>query len=329
MDTRSTTARPAQRPDGRDVADAVTDADLDRAGYAGDPFGTMLNLIPFDRLRGRLIELASGELANMPGALGYASAYMAALMRRPRQPLLLHALLAAVCSQVESEVARVLRRAVYVKGGFGRYDSAELDDAVQGLLRGGLTKWRTVLLAELNIDLQALSADWPGCEEVFLRRNLLVHRGGIVDATYQKKTSANIAIGTRIDVDASYLRRAIDLSETLTFALTSAYLPTQQPELSTQMSGAVTELGDDATRRGLTLLAQGYHHIAGVLTHDPIERARARVECWLDQAERVGRSSTRYEVERWDTTDLPPEFVLARLILLGRDDAALELLDQL
>jgi hypothetical protein len=115
-----------------------------------------------------------------------------------------------------------------------------------------------MLLAELNIDLQTLSVDWPACEEVFLRRNLLVHRGGIVDATYQTKPNSNAAIGTRIDVDASYLRRAVDFAEPVTFALTSAYLLNQQPGLSMQLSGAATELGDDATRRGQMLLAQGY-----------------------------------------------------------------------
>jgi hypothetical protein len=103
-----------------------------------------------------------------------------------------------------------------------------------------------------------------------------------------------------------YLSRAVDISETLAFALTSTYLLTQQPDLSTRLAGAAAELGGDAARRGQMLLAQGYHHIAGVLTHDPIERARARVECWLDQAKRLEPLSIRDEVDGWDTSDLPP-----------------------
>jgi hypothetical protein len=53
------------------------------------------------------------------------------------------------------------------------------------------------------------------------------------------------------------------------------------------------------------------------------------VNRWLATEMGHGHEAIRPEVEAWDTTGLPPEYSLARFVLLREDKQALALLDRL
>jgi len=69
-------------------------------------------------------------------------------------------------------------------------------------------------------------------------------------------------------------------------------------------------------------LAEGTARAAVALADDDETRANAQVNLWLARSGRLGPDAVRPEVEEWDPTALDPTLLLARLVLLERDEEA-------
>ncbi|WP_155546481.1 hypothetical protein [Amycolatopsis camponoti] len=294
-----------------------------------DPFAMIARRLQPDAIVEQIATRLRTEFAGQPGAELYVAAYVAATLRRPRKPLLLRALLAAICGQVEVCVLRIMRRELMSQGSYSGISDPQLETDVRKLMGGGLQTWRSNLNSLLGVDVTAGSADWPGVVELFERRHLLVHREGLVDHRYRTRVSDAPPAGSSLEPTSVYMHQVIDLCETVTVGLIGQLLARRRPELTDQLVGIAAAWAEEAVAEGAWLRAEGYHLLAGVLTADQVEGERRRVDSWLDRQERLGVDAIRDEVAAWDTEPLPPEFELARLVLLGENEAGLRLLAQL
>ncbi len=316
-----------------DALEALDLAEVDLADFERDPIAAAMKLLRPEILpeaAHRLIRLAQQSVQS-PGSIAYMHAYLKAAARRPRRPRVFPAILSAICSEAEQIVANVLRRHLFDVGEWSSLLNPALDDEVHRRLGSGgaLEKWRREI-ESCGAPIKDLVMEWVELGDIFARRNLFLHRRGRVDAQYAQRAAAPVPeIGSVIELDAQYLRDAIDRIELLTVGMTIGLLKAKVEDSGGTLAGAAAELAVAAGATGAQLRAEGYYHLAGALTGDRLEKERHRVNAWLARDARLGPYAIRDEVDAWDTRTLPNEFMLARFILLRRDKEGLALFTDL
>lgn len=157
------------------------------------------------------------------GLRNYLLAYAESLIRPARVPLLHSALLISAVGNFEVLVSGLVREFIRLKPEILRsdevkYSLAEIEGFesltefreycseryAEALLRGGLDDWMAWFERRLKVSLGELPTNFTSVVEVFQRRHLFVHNGGVVNRSYLVKVpNADLRIGQRLEVDAA------------------------------------------------------------------------------------------------------------------------------
>src|SRR6266545_3487427 len=91
-----------------------------------------------------------------------------------------------------------------------------VDRRIDGILAGGLDEWiRWFKRKGLDIQVERLATSWAETVEVFQRRHIIVHNGGLVSRRYVTKMRGLIEemppLGQEMVVDEDYIRDALDI----------------------------------------------------------------------------------------------------------------------
>jgi hypothetical protein len=292
---------------------------LDPFGWAAEHFGQRPD---------RHIEAIKSAFAGLPAnasTLGYLAQYAAASDRTPRLPAMRRALLVTAVSNAEVTISGILNRILHDREG-GSWQSPERDKAISKIMRGGIEEWEKNFPAKVDIYLPSMSCDWAAVKEIWARRNVLVHRGGIADQKYCQLVSGT-AQGTHLEVDGEYLCTAIDLI--CGFVLGIVYTAwAASPDRRPFIGARATAQAIVAEAEHRWPLAENLYMISALLEESD-EGTRSQVSGWLARVHWRGPDSVIADVTAWDTSSLPPAFTLARLILTGETDDALEMIPQL
>lgn len=99
---------------------------------------------------------------------------------------------------------------------FGTVQDAEkflIDSKIEEVFRAGFDAWMDILKDEVKLKLPYVRPFFNELLEVYQRRNLLVHNGGIVNSIYISKVSSEISkdlkIGDKLTITSEYLENAI------------------------------------------------------------------------------------------------------------------------
>lgn len=88
---------------------------------------------------------------------------------------------------------------------------------VEDVMRGAFVDWIKVFKDRFKLSASYLDRELDDLVEIFQRRNLLVHNGGVVNSIYLSKVSRSHtkgkSLGDRLAVEGAYLDRSIDLIE--------------------------------------------------------------------------------------------------------------------
>jgi hypothetical protein len=270
------------------------------------------------------------ELAGMsPNEGFYLAAYAQAKDQLSRTPLLLRAVFAAAVSTVEPLVTRLAQLVFYetAPGSYASLADPELDKEARGMCYGSPTKWREALVDTLGITTLADLVDWEGLGLLWETRNVIAHRGGLVDARYQRQSDAEI--GSLVASEPSSVRAAIDQIGAARFAIVAGVWDHLTPGMGTDIAESVCIPLWNSLRAGRWRQAHGLARVEEAFAADSVAIATAKVNGWLALDQGLGPDAIRPEVEAWDVTGLPASFQMARHLLLRQDDEALRVLRQL
>lgn len=88
-----------------------------------------------------------------------------------------------------------------------------IDNKIEETFRAGFDTWMDLLKEEVKLKMPYLKPFYDELQEIYQRRNLLVHNGGIVNSIYISKVAdeakKEIKIGDRLTITADYLENAI------------------------------------------------------------------------------------------------------------------------
>ena len=89
-----------------------------------------------------------------------------------------------------------------------------IDQKIEETFRGGFENWMKLLKEEVKIKLKGINTFVSELVEIYQRRNLLVHNGGVVNSIYISKVDADLReslkIGDELSVTPEYLNSAIE-----------------------------------------------------------------------------------------------------------------------
>jgi hypothetical protein len=197
------------------------------------------------------------------------------------------------------------------------------------LLRSGFDDWMDWFGKRHKIAVQGVTEDADELIEIFQRRHLLVHNGGVVNRFYLSKVGGDGApkMGEKLGVCGAYLTKAVD-------ELTVAGIKLSISLVRKLFSG---QEGQDAISHRLghityELLTAGSWSVVDRVNEWELtfvqrqsSRLMATVNRWIAQKRLFGTDHIRAEVEGWDTDTLSGRFRLAKLALLDENEEAYDL----
>jgi hypothetical protein len=198
--------------------------------------------------------------------------------------------------------------------------SHEIDKQADDLLKKSADTWFSFLKGRYGLALPAHSSSLE-LREVFNRRHLVVHTGGVVSREYLQRMeglSNPPALGQRLEVSAEYLKRAADLLWVVGFSAAA----NATRKISTE---------DESVRRESQLVNLPYRLLQDERFWPVVEVAKIyptrsflreysglvfQVNGWLAMKRMGEFEKCRDEVLNWQTDVLQPIFQLVKFALL-------------
>lgn len=218
---------------------------------------------------------------------------------------------------------------------FGSIKDAEeylIESKIEEILRGSIKDWFKILKDDIKLGVGYKDKYEEELIEIYQRRNLLVHNGGIVNSIYLSKISdtykEGLKIGDKIEVSKKYLENAIGKLE-LVFILIACEL--------------WKKLKDDDDERAYILMNLGYkflqdknwdvsecanYFLCGDKKMPIASRTAAQLNVWLCKKESGKYDEIKKEVEGIDFSDKSLIFQVALAALKGDKDFFFEHLPQ-
>jgi hypothetical protein len=311
------------------VVDETAVAGLTGAEVMADPFGTITKLVDFSRIVEKYVVAAKDPPTDKMDESAYLLTYLRYRGSSPWAPTVLRALFVTAVSSVEPIVSRFVQLVLQHQDPtrFPSLASEELDEAARKLCFGPPSKWRTALVDELGIAAAGRAVDWPALEALWEDRNVLIHRGGLVDQRHSNKTGTEV--GTVVLPTAERVREVADVVAGIRYGLSVAVWDYLSPGAGAFMVSQDAILVIDFLRSERWALADALARVEMSFATDEVTVATARVNHWLAVQQGTDLEATRTELEAWDLTNLPARFAMAKSILLGEDEKALEQLRHL
>jgi hypothetical protein len=303
-------------------------AALDEAEVVADPYGTLGALIDMPTFTGAVLPTTAALADLSPDQFFYLRAHTQATVKTERTSMLLTALFVTAVGFLEPLVTRLVRLLLFRAEGsdYASLADPRLDRDCRERCYG-VGKWRAVLVEEFNVSTLDDLVDWDRVEALWEDRNVLVHRGGVTDSRHSSKTGS--VAGTVLSLDASKVQAAIDEVGAARFGLVAGVWQHLSPGMGWAAAGIAGALCLDSLRSGRWRQAEGVTRVQAAFAQDGEAAANARVNRWLARDMGLGPENILSEVETWPVGDLPPEYELARHILLRHDDDAVVLLGRL
>lgn len=307
---------------------------LTAAEITADPFGAADSLMDTPAYVGQVLSALGAdffaELGSMSAdELFYFTVYVEVADQQPKGPILLRAVFAAAVATIEPLVTRMVQLLLFeaAPGAYSSLADPDLDGRARDLCFGPPAKWRETLVGTLGISALADIVEWGSLGLLWEARNVVAHRGGVVDARYHGRSNAEM--GSLIASQPESVRAAIDEIGAARFAIVSGVWDHLCPGIGAKIADSSSVPVWASLRAGRWRQASGLARVGEAFAADGEAIATAKVNQWLAIDQGHGPGAIRDAVEAWDVTELPMSYQMARYLLLRRDDEALVILRQL
>ena len=213
---------------------------------------------------------------------------------------------------------------------FGTVEDAEkylIDSKIETLLRSSFSDWVDTLREELKLGLGYLKGFQNELIEIYQRRNLFVHNGGVVNSIYLAKVETpQFEINEKLEVDEEYLENAIDKIHVL-FSLIACELWTKDNPSDEERADFLMHLSYSYLKANKWVVAEMPNiFLSNDGKQQTIPRSYAQLNCWLCK-KRVGDQEALFkELESIDYSDKTIIIQLALAALKENEEEFFELL---
>jgi hypothetical protein len=207
--------------------------------------------------------------------------------------------------------------------------SAHIAKHVDGLMRASLQDWSKFFKKQANKSIEEITADSDRFNEIFQRRNIIVHEDGRVNKIYLRQVKAEKVkellgdnpLGQEIPVDVDYVSRSIEELEAVGVTLGLLSLLAWNRQHAQEVYDFVISMVYGSMCAGHWVTAERISNVFRIQNCKQIDHLVLTVNYWLCR-KRLDRHwrELRKEVESADLSALHPRFTVARLALLDDFD---------
>lgn len=299
--------------------------EFDEATFFADPFANLWRLVDFMPMVALMVEHLSA-IASLPMN---EQLYVWEVIQQTQRPSFLYAVLRSQFIVAVSLIQPALSEALLAVMSAGEEDPVSpeqrlvLDHKVSQLLVRNPENWRKALRGQFGPEILDLVVDWDQLARHWAKRNLFTHRGALVDASFREVFPDGPPLGAPVEIQEPEVLDAFDFAAGTRLAFLVAAADLVTPTFGEQFAAAHGQYAVQDLNAERWWLAEGTARAALAFAQTSSARAIAQVNLWLARSGRLGLDAVRAEVEVWDGDAIGPTFGLARLVLLGEDDVAL------
>lgn len=208
---------------------------------------------------------------------------------------------------------------------FGTIEDAEkflIDTKIEEILRGNLDSWFSILKSDLNLSLGYIDPIKDELIEIYQRRNLFVHNGGIVNSIYISKVAEKyrkgVMLNDRLVIDKQYLDNAICKLQKA-FLLIASELWKNLDKSDKSRGEVLTEIVYENLVKERWDICEGLTYF--IIKDSELEvtvKLVAQLNFWLCKKELNQYDSIKKEIEKVEFSDKKEIFQLALFAL--KDD---------
>lgn len=167
-------------------------------------------------------------------------------------------------------------------------------------------------------------------EEIYARRNILVHNSGRVNESYLAMVKNDShKQGEVLTVDKEYLANAFDAINILIFAISIEAVKLIKSDKNEYLQSVFTMAFDSLCAKKYKLCSKVYRALLNSKNLDALHKTMSTVNYWICCIQMNGLDSVRAEIENYDVSALAPIFELAKHILLEEYEYSMDILEGL
>lgn len=222
------------------------------------------------------------------------------------------------------------------------FDFGSVDDAIaesifqqaDGFSRKGIRHWQTWFNGKtFAIDMKKLAMDWHKTEEIFERRNTVVHNGSRATRQYlnnvDSKLTKDLEEGDPLEITPAYLEDSLAQLSVLGLLLTfHVRLKLFRRDNLEETSDWITEQQFELILDDQFAQVRQIAECTKDLDLGAVNQLLLQVNGWISKGRIEGPDTITAEVEAWDTSALAPNFRAAQAILSRNDERAVNLIEQ-
>ncbi|WP_263601499.1 hypothetical protein [Chryseobacterium sp. PET-29] len=216
---------------------------------------------------------------------------------------------------------------------FGSVEDAEkhlIDVKIDEVLRGNFESWTNLLKDEIGLGLGYLKDLMDELIEIYQRRNLFVHNGGIVNSIYISKVKEslreNIQVGEKLVVKKEYLENSICKLQKA-FILIGAELWKKLSPENENRGEILSSIVYENLLHSRWDISEG---LCFFLLNDakinPVDKTYAQINYWFCKKELGQYSKIVKEIEKADYSDKKEIFQLGLFAIRGETEKIIEIL---
>ncbi|GGT58228.1 hypothetical protein GCM10010177_13250 [Actinomadura citrea] len=203
---------------------------------------------------------------------------------------------------------------------------------IESLLMESVDNWIKWIDRTTNIKLPNIVGDWMETREIFARRNIIVHAGGVASRRYISDLeragidTKGISVGQDIGVDPQYLDQALQRLIAFGLILVHSVWARLHKPLADTAAAWISDRQEGLIHQQMwtaTLLTSRYIESLEANRHIVLD---ARVNGWLAH-KKLDDTSVATHVRSWDVTGLARKYSIAKCLLLDDFDRCKEDID--
>lgn len=216
---------------------------------------------------------------------------------------------------------------------FGSVRDAEkylVDVKIEEVLRGNFESWVSILKTELSLKLGYINPIEDELIEIYQRRNLFVHNGGVVNSIYIAKVKEeyrkNIKLNGSIVVDKKYLDNVICKLQKA-FILIASELWKKLDKNDKKRGDVLIDIVYENLLKSRWDICEGLcHFIINDSQLEPINKTVAQLNYWLCKKKTKQYNTVKEEINKTDYSDKKEIFQLALFALQDDNKSFFEIL---
>lgn len=205
-----------------------------------------------------------------------------------------------------------------------------IDIKIDEVLRGNFQSWEKLLKSELSLKLGYLGPIMDELVEIYQRRNLFVHNGGIVNSIYLSKVNLNlrkeISLKDKLIVDKEYLNKAICTLQKAFILIGAELWKNLKPE-DLNRGKILTNIVYENLLHSRWDICEGLcYFLLKDAKIDPTDKVIAQINYWLCKKEKGEYRDIEQEINKTNFSDKKEIFQLGLYALRGQTDRIINIL---